>query len=184
VRPHAKGVKLICAGSSDEGLAFTAKYADYAFALGKGTNTPTAFAPVNKRLEAAAAKTGRRVGSYLLMMIIADETDEKAMAKWQLYREGEDRDATKWLANQAAPNVQGGAQTNTTQLADPTSAVNLNMGTRVGSYETVAKMLDEVAAVPGTSGVLLTFDEFVSGVENFGKRIQPLMKCRSHVKVM
>jgi pyrimidine oxygenase len=184
VRPNAKGVKLICAGSSDEGLAFTAKYADYAFALGKGVNTPTAFAPVNKRLEAAAAKTGRRVGSYLLMMVIADETDEKAMAKWQKYRDGVDLDATAWLSAQAAPNVKGGAQTNTTQLADPTSAVNLNMGTLVGSYETVAKMLDEAAGVPGTSGVLLTFDEFVSGVENFGERIQPLMKCRSHVKVM
>jgi pyrimidine oxygenase len=118
-----------------------------------------------------------------LMMVIADETDEKAMAKWQLYRAGEDKDATKWLAQQAAPNVKGGAQTNTTQLADPTSAVNLNMGTLVGSYESVARMLDEVASVPGTSGVLLTFDEFVSGVENFGKRIQPLMKCRKHVKV-
>ncbi len=57
------------------------------------------------------------------------------------------------------------------------------MGTLVGSYETVARMLDEVASVPGTSGVLLTFDEFVSGVDNFGKYIQPKMKCRSHVKV-
>ena len=34
VRPNAAGVKLICAGSSDPGLAFTAQYADYAFALG------------------------------------------------------------------------------------------------------------------------------------------------------
>jgi pyrimidine oxygenase len=58
------------------------------------------------------------------------------------------------------------------------------MGTLVGSYETVAKMLDEIANVPGTSGVLLTFDEFVSGVENFGKYIQPKMKSRQHVKVM
>ena len=69
------GVKIICAGSSDEGLAFTATYADYSFALGKGTNTPTAFAPVNQRLEAAASKTGRDVASYILFMIIADETD-------------------------------------------------------------------------------------------------------------
>ena len=183
MRPNAKGVKLICAGSSDEGLAFTAKYADYAFALGKGTNTPTAFAPVNKRLEAAAAKTGRKVGSYLLMMIIADETDEKALAKWKLYREGEDKDATRWLANQAAPNAAAGATTNTTQLAAPESAVNLNMGTMVGSYESVARMLDEVAAVPGTSGVLLTFDDFVQGVETFGQRIQPLMECRRALRV-
>ena len=181
VRPNAKGVKLICAGSSDEGLAFTAKYADYAFALGKGVNTPTAFAPVNKRLEAAAAVTGREVGSYLLMMVIADETNAAAMAKWELYRKGVDLEATAWLSAQAAPNAKAGATTNTTQLADPTSAVNLNMGTLVGSYETVAKMLDEVAMVPGTSGVLLTFDEFVSGVENFGRRIQPLMKCRQHI---
>ena len=63
-------------------------------------------------------------------------------------------------------------------MADPTSAVNINMGTLVGSYATVARMLDEVAAVPGTDGVLLVFDEFVDGVERFGERIQPLMTCR------
>ena len=47
-------------------------------------------------------------------------------------------------------------------------------------------MLDEVATVPGLAGVLLTFDEFVSGTEIFGERIQPLMKmppaCRSTAK--
>ena len=175
------GVKIICAGSSDEGLAFTAQYADYSFALGKGTNTPTAFAPVNARLEAAAAKTGRDVKSYILFMIIADETDEKAMAKWQLYREGADQEALSWLTNQAAPNAAAGATTNTQQLAAPESAVNLNMGTLVGSYESVARMLDEVAEAPGTAGVLLVFDEFVQGVEAFGTKIQPLMQSRKHI---
>ena len=29
--------------------------------------------------------------------------------------------------------------------------------------------------------VLLTFDEFVSGTEIFGERIQPLMQCRRHI---
>src|SRR6187200_2368642 len=115
-------------------------------------------------------------------MIIADETDEKAMAKWQLYREGADQGALAWLTNQAAPNAQGGtSNTNTTQLAAPESAVNLNMGTLVGSYESVARMLDEVAGVPDTAGVLLVFDDFVQGVENFGQRIQPLMKSRADV---
>jgi len=176
------GVKIICAGSSDEGLAFTAQYADYSFALGKGTNTPTAFAPVNTRLEAAAAKTGRDVASYILFMIIADESDEKAMAKWQLYRDGADQGALAWLTSQAAPNAQGGtSNTNTTQLAAPESAVNLNMGTLVGSYDSVARMLDEVATVPGTAGVLLVFDDFVKGVEAFGTKIQPKMKSRAHV---
>ena len=55
------------------------------------------------------------------------------------------------------------------------------MGTLVGSYASIARMLDEVAEVPNTGGVLLTFDDFVAGVENFGSRIQPLMKSRRHV---
>jgi pyrimidine oxygenase len=181
VSPHPEDTKLICAGSSNEGLAFTAQYADYSFALGKGTNTPTAFAPVNERLAAARAKTGRNVGSYILFMIIAAETDEAAMAKWQAYRAGADQEALAWLTNQAAPNAAAGSTTNTAQLAAPESAVNLNMGTLVGSYESVARMLDEVAAVEGTAGVLLVFDDFVQGVENFGTRIQPLMASRARV---
>ena len=181
VSPRPRDTKIICAGSSDEGLAFTAKYADYAFALGKGANTPTAFASVNQRLKAAAAKTGRDVASFILFMVIADETDEKAMAKWQLYRDGADQEALAWLTDQAAPNAAAGATTNTAQLAAPASAVNLNMGTLVGSYASVARMLDEVAAVPDTGGVLLTFDDFQKGIDDFGQKIQPLMACRKGV---
>ncbi len=177
------GVKIICAGSSDEGLAFTAQYADYSFALGKGVNTPTAFTSVTRRLDAAKAKTGRDVAAYILFMIIADETDEAALAKWRLYRDGADQDALKWLTDQAAPNAAAGGttNTNTSQLAAPESAVNLNMGTLVGSYGSVARMLDEVADSPGAAGVLLVFDDFVKGVEDFGTKIQPQMKSRAHV---
>lgn len=181
VSPRAADTKIICAGSSTEGLAFTAQYADYSFALGKGTNTPTAFADVNARLRAAKAKTGRDVSAYILFMVIADDTDEKAMAKWELYRDGVDKEAVAWLVGQAAGNTS--EDTNTKQLAAEKAAVNLNMGTLVGSYESIARMLDEVATVPDTAGVLLTFDDFVAGVENFGTKIQPLMTCREHVKV-
>jgi pyrimidine oxygenase len=173
-------VKLICAGSSDEGLAFSAKYADYAFCLGVGVNTPTAFAFNNKRLAAATEKTGRKVETFVLMMVIADETDEAAEAKWQSYRDGVDEPAVAWLKAQSAPNAVS-KTTNVVQLSDTVSAVNINMGTLVGSYAKVAAMLDEMAAIEGTGGVLLTFDDFVEGVENFGTRIQPLMKSRQHV---
>jgi pyrimidine oxygenase len=42
-------------------------------------------------------------------------------------------------------------------------------------------MLDEMSEVPGTGGVMLTFDDFLEGVEKFGKYVQPLMKSRQHV---
>ena len=42
-RPQAD-MKVICAGQSDAGLEFTAKYADYNFCFAKGINTPLACA--------------------------------------------------------------------------------------------------------------------------------------------
>lgn len=175
------GMKVICAGQSDAGMDFSARYADYNFCFGKGVNTPKAFAPAAEKLIEATGKTARQVTSFVLMMVIADETDEAARAKWEHYKAGADQEAIAWLGQQGAVDTKSGGDTNVRQMADPTSAVNINMGTLVGSYENVARMLDEIAEVPGTEGVLLTFDHFVEGVRNFGERIQPLMKSRAHV---
>lgn len=179
VRPQPQGdMKIICAGSSDAGLAFSAKWADYAFCLGKGVNTPTAFSFNNERLAKALEATGRDVRVFVLVMVIAAETDEEAMAKWKSYNDGVDLEAIAWLAEQGARDKVN-TDTNVRQLAAPEGAVNINMGTLVGSYASVARMLDEIALVPNTGGVLLTFDDFVEGVEAFGTRIQPLMKSRA-----
>ena len=42
-------------------------------------------------------------------------------------------------------------------------------------------MLDEAAAMPGVKGIMLTFDDFLVGMDAYGTRIQPLMLCRGHV---
>ncbi|MBA1224153.1 pyrimidine utilization protein A [Stutzerimonas stutzeri] len=182
-KPQAD-MKIICAGSSDAGMAFSAHYADYNFCFGKGVNTPTAFAPAAERLQAACAKTGRHVTSCVLFMVIADETDEAARAKWEHYKAGADQEAIAWLGEQGAADKTSGSDTNIRQMADPTSAVNINMGTLVGSYANVARMLDEIATVPGMQGVMLTFDDFIEGIEAFGQKIQPLMQSRRHVSAL
>ena len=180
VRPKPSGdMKIICAGSSDAGLAFSAKWADYAFCLGKGVNTPTAFASNNERLAVALEKTRRDVQVFVLVMIIAAETDAEAQAKWNSYNDGVDLEAIAWLADQGAKDTVN-TDTNVRQLAAPEGAVNINMGTLVGSYANIARMLDEMAEVPNTGGVLLTFDDVLEGIEAFGTRIQPLMKSRGN----
>lgn len=178
-----KEMKLICAGSSDAGMNFSAQYADYNFVFGKGVNTPSAFSPAAARLTQATQKTGRDVSTFVLFMVIADETDEAAKRKWESYKAGADTQALAWLTNQAAADNRSASDTNVRQMSDPTSSVNINMGTLVGSYESVARMLDEVAEVEGTGGVLLTFDNFVEGVTHFGERIQPLMVSRKHIDI-
>ena len=179
-RPSAP-VKIICAGQSEAGMAFTAAHADYNFCFGKGVNTPSAFAATTARLRAATAKVGREIETFALFMIIADQTDAAAMARWEHIKAGADTEALDWLSVQAGVDKTSGADTNVRQMASAESGVNINMGTLVGSYASVAAMLDEVAQVPGCGGVLLTFDDFVAGIDVFGKHIQPRMTSRRHV---
>jgi pyrimidine oxygenase len=41
-------------------------------------------------------------------------------------------------------------------------------------------MLDEAATIAGTKGIMLVFDDFIAGMDAFGTRIQPLMRCREN----
>lgn len=172
-------IEIVAAGQSPRGMQFAAQYANYNFVLGTGVNTPTAYAPGNTKLMEAAAQTGRDVGAYVLFMVIADETDELAMAKWQTYRDGTDVEALAWMADQGGKDASADASSTAKTINLPEGAVNMNIGTLVGSYSTVARMLDEAGAVPGTKGIMLTFDDFLVGLDQFGERIQPLMYSRN-----
>ncbi|MCP6612731.1 pyrimidine utilization protein A, partial [Klebsiella pneumoniae] len=77
------------------------------------------------------------VGSYVLFMVIGDETDEAARVKWERYKAGADEAALAWLTEQSQKDTRSGSDTNVGQMADPTSAFNINMGTLVGSYASV-----------------------------------------------
>lgn len=177
-------IKIIAAGQSARGMKFAADYADYNFALGSGVNTPTAFAPANDRLMEARSLSGRDVGAYVLFMIIADETDALAEAKWQTYKDGADLKALAWMADQGGRDKDADANSTARKINLPEGAVNTNMGTLVGSYEKVARMMDEIASVQGTKGIMLTFDDFLEGLDKFGTRIQPLMKSRQTATAM
>jgi pyrimidine oxygenase len=171
-------IKIVCAGQSDRGMRFGAEFGDYNFTLSTGVNTPTAHAPTNSKMMEAAARTGRDVGNYVLLMVIADETDEAAMAKWRHYNDGADAGALSWMFGEAGADTTATEGSTAKAIVVPEGAINFNMGTLVGSYQSVARMLDEMAGVPGTKGMMLTFDDFLIGLEQFGQRIQPLMKTR------
>ncbi len=154
-------MKVICAGQSDAGMAFSAQHADYNFCFGKGVNTPTAFAPTAARMMQAAEKNRPRRG--ILCAVHGDRRRNRRGGARQMgtLQRGADEEALAWLTEQSQKDTRSGSDTNVRQMADPTSAVNINMGTLVGSYASVARMLDEVASVPGTDGVLLTLMIFL-----------------------
>jgi pyrimidine oxygenase len=176
-------IPIICAAQSDAGTRFAAQYADYNFCTGGGVNQPTAVAPSVARLVDATAQSGRECGALILQMIIADETDAAAMAKWEHYNAGTDYEALAWRDAQAEddPSKDPYSQPNRRRTLG-VDKLPTNQGVFVGSYAAVAQMLDEMAAVPGVRGVMLTFDDFIIGMEQFGTRILPLMQCRADVR--
>ena len=125
---------------------------------------------------------GRRdaCGALVLTMIIGDETDAAALVKWEHHKTGTDHEAIAWRDSQFADDP----------TSDPLAGPNKRrtLGTQglpthgsvlIGSHASVTSMLDELASVPGVQGVMLTFDDFISGMEQFGTRIQPLMRSRA-----
>ncbi len=179
--PTAK-IPIICAAQSDAGTRYAAQHADYNFCASFGVNQPTAVGPSVARLVAATKETGRQCGALILTMIIADETDAAAEAKWEHYKAGTDVEALAYRDEQAEddPSKDPFAQPNRRKMLGGIK-LPTNQGVLVGSYENVARMLDEMAAVPGVQGVMMTFDDFVIGMEQFGTRIMPLMRSRANM---
>jgi pyrimidine oxygenase len=178
----AQGIEVISAGQSNRGMQFASEYADFNFISAGGINDVAQVRPHTERLLAANAAAGRECRAMLLLMIIADETDEAAMAIWDHYVEGTDLEALNWRDSQAAADVKAEAHSTVGRMIR-SDRVPTNLMRLIGSYATVARQLDELATIPGLRGVMVTFDDYLIGMEQFGTRIQPLMQCRSHVKL-
>ena len=178
----AAPIEIVGAAQSDRGMRFVAEHGDYCFCGAGGLNQPEGVAPVAARLLKQAAASGRDVRAFILLMIIADRTDDLAMAKYEHYKAGTDTVALAWQKTQAGADTQASKDSTVGQMIErqkvepapiPTGMLKL-----VGSYASVARMMDEVAAAPGVAGILMTFDDFVIGMEQFGQYIQPLMRSR------
>ncbi len=178
--PSAR-IPIICAAQSDKGTRFAAEYGDYNFCVGFGVNQPQRVAPSIARLVEATKQTGRQVGALVMQMIVADETDAAAEAKWRHYCEGVDLEALSWRNTQAGADKTTDPYATANRMKQNSEAYPTNQGVFVGSYATVARLLDELSEVPGLAGVMLTFDDFLIGMEQFGTRIQPLMRSRARM---
>ena len=81
-------------------------------------------------------------------MIIADETDAAALAKWEHYKAGTDVEALA-CATRRRRTTRAPTLCRQTGAGRSASTLPTNQGVFVGSYASVAGMLDELAAVPG-----------------------------------
>ncbi|MEU6698941.1 LLM class flavin-dependent oxidoreductase [Pseudonocardia sp. NPDC046786] len=168
-------VDIVCAGQSERGMRMVAEYGDYNFVLSPGVNDLEVYRESTQRLAKAAEATGRDVGSLPLFMAIMAETDEEAQAKWASYNAGADAAALGYMSDEGSKDATADDSGTARTINLPEGAVNFNMATLVGSYETVARQIDQVATMPGVKGMMFTFDDFEQGVHDFGTRVKPLL---------
>jgi pyrimidine oxygenase len=176
VEPRPEGeVAIIAAGNSPRGLRFAAEFADFNFRT--GASTPEDLARCNRELAAAGAALGRTLRTLISRMVILGDDDEDARRKVELYNEGTDHEA---MANWNALYAADAGGTSSQMLKTRQSAVGATTGAPiVGSAATVAARLNEILAVPGTGGLMMIFDDYVEGLDRFGRDVVPWLDWES-----
>ncbi len=163
-------IPIICAGQSDRGIAFTGQYADFGF-LGGQDDSLDDLRRLNEKLQAAASRHGRRVGAYVLLTVIAEETDEEAYSKRDFFIETSDKAAMAEWARVAGMDFSRATYQDLavqTFMAIPYVA---------GSYQTVANYLDGLAE-SGLAGVCFIFPDYEQDLQRLVEHVLPRMKHR------
>jgi pyrimidine oxygenase len=166
----SRPLPIICAGQSDRGIRFTAQHADFGF-LGGQDDSLEDLARLNSKMQTNAEEFGRKVGAYVLLTVIAEETDEAAFAKRDFFIENSDRAAMAEWARCAGMDFSRATYKDLavqTYMAIPYVA---------GSYQTVARYLDGLAE-SGVAGVCFIFPDYETDLERWIRHVQPLLKHR------
>lgn len=173
-------IPIVCAGQSAAGVRFAAEYGDWNFCSGTEINDIETFQEPVRQLRAENERLGRNVKSAILVTVIMGRTDAEAQAKWQSYVDGTDLEAIGWRNEQSTKDVR--------TVVDPRShsgrarigrpALPNGMSRIIGSYGTVARELDRIADVEGVGGIMLAFDDYIGGMKDFARCVQPLMRSR------
>jgi pyrimidine oxygenase len=166
-----QALEIICAGQSDDALAFTAQHADIGF-VGRMHDTPEALGKLNAKLQALASARGRTVGAYALMNIIADPSEAEAKARQDYYLSKSDPVAiAEWM------RASSGDPTRKLESLDLLRRTFMGFPFITSSYDGVAERIDSIAAT-GVAGVCLMFPDFEKDLAAFIDHVVPRLECR------
>jgi pyrimidine oxygenase len=172
MRPRA-GIKIAAAGASPRGRQFAAQYADYNFT---SATDEAGIIEARAQIAEVTALNGRDVRVLSVRTVILDDTDELALAKIDHYNAGADAEALarekgNYLVDSTGTSSSAVAERILThQAVDPADPALF-----AGSPRSVAGKFNRLAAIGGLDGVLLSFDDFLGGIERFGREVIPLL---------
>jgi pyrimidine oxygenase len=166
-------IDLISAGASPRGRRFVAEYADYHFGAG---GDAASVARSNAHLRAESEHLGRTPGAFASSLLVIGDTDADAKRKAELYQRGADLQAiANMVGEYSKDTAKDGSSAAVTEAHRADVSPFYGGSALVGSPQTIADHLNAIAAVDGTAGIMLSFDDFTEGLERFGTEIMPLL---------
>ena len=163
----SRRIPFIGAGQSEKGMRSAAQWADYNFIFGD-VRTAGRLAALTDEY---AAQVGRKVATYVLIAVVAEETDSKAQEVADHLADTVDSEAVeKWRALGVA-DAAGSASHR--HKAD----VFMGVTSVIGSYETVADYFDQLSRL-GIRGAAMFFPDWERDVRKFGVNVIPRFRAR------
>lgn len=154
---------LISAGMSDRGFRFAVRETDAVFIGGR---TPEERRDASRRAKAIAAELGGAVRAYAMCTLIYAETDGKAEALVERYRDGADMGAIiNMLRSWGVPPER---LTRAAEAQGPFMTY-----TAVGSPATCGEKIEAFLQECELDGLMLIFPDYVEGLKMFGAEILP-----------
>jgi len=177
-------IPIISAGQSAAGRDFVAAIGGHNFVMAP----PDRVHALAADLRNLGRRSGQEVATYALFHLVAEENDEKATQVCRDIVAGGDLEAIQtMIASAQMDTVQDGTTQQLRESAaeellggDPEAANMAFMGfpAIVGSYQTVARKIDALAADPNVAGILFSWPDWVTGIRRFGQCVIPLLACR------
>jgi pyrimidine oxygenase len=158
--------ELICAGMSDRGFEFAVREGDGCFIGGR---TADERRDSSRRAKAVAETYNKPIKTYAMCTLVYAETDAKAEALAERYRQGVDMGAViEMLKSWGVP-------------PERLSAAAAQQGafmtqTAVGSPATCASKVEEFLLHAELDGLMLIFPDYVEGLKMFGADILPHLR--------
>ncbi|KAH8653881.1 luciferase-like monooxygenase [Xylariales sp. PMI_506] len=173
---------LVNATGSPAGIDFAAKYSDLIFITSPGgAHIDSALETLPEHIaiiKAAAQARGRAIKTVINPIVVSRDTAEEAEAYAQSIYEGKAKEeTTKTFGNTTAKAYESDAHA-WRGRKDSRHKQGLGLGGNIeiiGSPDQVVKQLVALHAI-GIDGVQLSFYDFLSDLEHFGRAILPLLK--------
>jgi len=156
---------LICAGMSDRGFRFSVRESDACFIGGRSYDE---LRDASRRAKTVAEEMGTNIKTYAMCTVIHADTDAKADALVEHYREGTDMGAIiNMLKSWGVPPER---------LSTVAEAQGPFMTqTMVGSPATCAEKVEHYMDYCELDGLMMIFPDYVDGLKMFGSEILPRM---------